>query len=274
MTETSRNDDATSVMGSFVPLDRQSPLPLYVQVRNRLIAMILGWESHEKRFFSDEELCAMFEVSRDTVRQAVSDLTQEGLLIRSRGLGTFVVANKLEERFNPGMDFQGQWEANGTPTQVTLLAFEHRDIDKETARFTGLAPGRRVLFIKRLRAAATLPIAIDYRYLPAELVPDWNKADALKSPLHRLWKDHDIVSGDFVIEAGIAGREEVELLQLTEGAPVMIRTLRYRDKAGEFCLAGFTVHRGDVVRYSLSVPLASDGEATSAELDKSGVHED
>jgi GntR family transcriptional regulator len=47
----------------------------------------------------------------------------EGLLTRSRGLGTFVSARKLEERFGPGMDFLGQWAANGTPMQSMPLVF-------------------------------------------------------------------------------------------------------------------------------------------------------
>ncbi|MEC7765026.1 MAG: GntR family transcriptional regulator [Pseudomonadota bacterium] len=274
MQETSQGSVVDYVSRLREPLDRTSPLPLYAQVRQRLIAMILAWEDREKRFYSDEELCTMFKVSRDTVRQAVSELTQEGILMRSRGLGTFVVAKKLEERFNPSMDFEGQWAANGTPTETTVLVFEHRDVDEQIAHVTGLALGRRVLFIKRVRSAATLPIAIDYRYLPAELAPDWSEEVAQHSPLHKLWSTHNLVSGDFVIESGIAGPEEVELLHLTAGAPVMIRSLRYQDQDGAFCLGGYTVHRGDVVRYSLSVPLVRNGGQPQTGLDQTGVHED
>ena len=257
------------------PLDRKSPLPLYAQIKQRLVGMILCWEQPERRFYSDEELCGLFSVSRDTVRQAVAELVQEGLLTRSRGLGTFVAARKLEEHFSPGMDFQGQWAANGTPMQVSPLIFERRLADAQIAAALELAEGSAVLFIKRVRSAASVPVAIDYRYLPADLVTDWTEDCALLgSPLHRLWQDHDLVAGDFVIEAGIAGPEEVEYLHLSIGAPVMIRSLRYRDTAGRLAMAGHTVHRGDLVRYSLSVPLSRDGSGPAAEFDTSGVHDD
>ena len=106
------------------PLDRTSPLPLYAQIKQRLIGIILRWDQPGHRFYSDEQLCAFFCVSRDTVRQALSELVREGLLTRSRGLGTFVSVHKLEERFGPNMDFMRQWAASGTPIQPTILVFE------------------------------------------------------------------------------------------------------------------------------------------------------
>jgi GntR family transcriptional regulator len=256
------------------PLDRTSPLPLYAQLKQRLIGMILDWDEPDRRFYSDEELCALFEVSRDTVRQALSELVQEGLLTRSRGLGTFVSVRKLEERFGPGMDFLTQWAAAGTPMQSTLLAFERQPADNAVAAALELAPRTLVLLIKRVRAAARVPIAIDYRYLPADLVPDWTEGAARGSPLHLLWQQHDLRSGDFAIEAGVAGPEEVEYLHLTAGAPVLIRTLRYRDDQNRLVMAGRTIHRGDLVRYSLTVPLSRDGLGAPNDIDRSGIHDD
>lgn len=66
------------------PLDRSSPLPLYAQIKQRLIGMVANWDRPDRRFYSDEELCEQFLVSRDTVRQALSELVREGLLTRSR----------------------------------------------------------------------------------------------------------------------------------------------------------------------------------------------
>lgn len=258
---------------SFPPLDRSSPLPLYAQIKQRLIGIILKWEHADRRFYSDEQLCAMFGVSRDTARQAVAELVREGLLTRSRGLGTFVAVRKLEERFNPGMDFLNQWAATGMPMQATLLAFERISADEVVAATLEAEPGLEVLFIKRLRSAARVPLAIDYRYVPADLVTDWTEEQVEGSPLHRLWQKVDLKTGDFAIEAGIAGPEEVEYLHLGPGAPVLIRTLSYRDAAGRLAMSGHTVHRADLVRYSLSVPLSRDG-APAAEFDRSGVHDD
>lgn len=256
------------------PLDRTSPLPLYAQIKQRLIGLILRWEQPDRRFYSDEQLCAFFCVSRDTVRQALSELVHDGMLTRSRGLGTFVSVRKLEERFGPGMDFIRQWEAAGTPIQPTLLVFERCGADEQVAAALEIEPGAPVLFIKRTRAAARVPVAIDYRYLPADLVADWDESSALASPLHLLWRRVELRSGDFGIEAGVAGPEEVEYLHLAAGAPVLIRTLRYRDAGGRQVMAGHTVHRGDLVRYSLSMPLSRGATSGASTVGEGGVHDD
>lgn len=258
---------------ALAPLDRSSPLPLYAQIKQRLIGIIFKWEQADRRFYSDEQLCALFGVSRDTARQAVAELVHEGLLTRSRGLGTFVAVRKLEERFNPGMDFLSQWAATGMPMQATVLAFERVPADETVAASLEAEAGSPVLFIKRLRAAAKVPLAIDYRHVPADLVPDWTEEAVHDSPLHRLWQKVDLTTGDFTIEAGLAGPEEVEYLHLSPGAPVLVRTLKYRDVAGRLVMSGHTVHRADLVRYSLSVPL-SRGGAPAPEVDRSGVHDD
>jgi GntR family transcriptional regulator len=256
------------------PLDRTSPLPLYAQIKQRLIGLILRWDQPDRRFYSDEQLCALFCVSRDTVRQALAELVREGLLRRGRGLGTFVSVRKLEERFGPGMDFLQQWESSGAPMRSTLLAFERRPAGEAVGASLGLDAGAVVLFIKRVRAAARVPIAIDHRYIPNDLVADWDETAARGSPLHLLWQRVALSNGDFAIETATAGPEEIEYLHLSAGAPVLIRTLRYCDDAGRRVMTGHTVHRGDLVRYSLNVPLSREGARNSGDVKRNGIHDD
>ena len=75
-------------------------------------------------------------------------------------------------------------------------------------REPGVDAERPILFIKRVRAAARVPIAIDYRYLPAELVADWDETSARGSPLHLLWQKMDLRNGDFAIEAAPPARKK------------------------------------------------------------------
>jgi GntR family transcriptional regulator len=259
---------------THAPINRSSPLPLYAQIKQRLLTMVMNWDGGDHRFYSDEQLCTAFGVSRDTIRQAVAELVQAGVLTRSRGLGTFVVPQKVEERFNPAMDLLQQWAAHGTPLHMTPLAFERRPAPPGIAASLGLGDDAPVLFIKRLRSRAGVPIAIDYRYLPADLSADWRDDAATGSPLHLLWRSEDLAHGEFSIEAALAGPDEVENLLVAAGAPVLIRTLRYRDQEGRFVMAGHTVHRADLVRYSLTVPLSRDTEAAGPTFDCTGMHDD
>ena len=94
--------------GTNAKLDRTSPIPLYVQIKQRLLAMIATWGDRDNRFHGDNELCEMFGVSRMTVRQAVRDLVDDGFLTRVRGTGTFVAIPKIEEHFTPLMNLRDQ----------------------------------------------------------------------------------------------------------------------------------------------------------------------
>jgi len=274
MRETALNPNPLDAAWANPPLDRTSPLPLYAQIKQRVIGLILRWDQPDRRFYSDEQLCAVFCVSRETVRQALAELVQEGLLRRGRGVGTFVSMRKLEERFGPGMDFLRQWESSGVPMQSTLLAFERRPSGDTIGAALDLDANAIVLFIKRVRAAARVPVAIDYRYIPNDLVADWDETSVRGSPLHLLWQRVELCKGDFAIEAGTAGPEEIEYLHLNANAPLLIRNLRYCDINGRHVMAGHTVHRGDLVRYSLQVPLARDGVRAEDDRGCGGVHDD
>ena len=63
-------------------------------------------------------------------------------------------------------------------------------------------------------------------------------------------------------------------MHLSAGAPVLIRTLRYCDGKGRRVMAGHTVHRGDLVRYSLNVPLSPGGVGADSGAKRNGVHDD
>lgn len=195
------------------------------------------------------------------------------MLTRVRGRGTFVVFPAVEERFNAGMNFEQQWADRGTPMQIRRLAFEIRAADADVAARLALPVGTEILYIKRMRSTAGVPIALDHRYLPARLVKEWGPEAAEASILHRVWEEHGLSVGDFTITADLADEEARLHLMLPEGAPVLIRQLRYHNAAGDILLAGQTVHRADLARYSMQVPLEkpADGEQPFAKLVSLGL---
>jgi len=70
-------------------------LPIYYQIKERIKGWIINKEYNTgAKIPSENELAEMFNVSRLTVRQAISQLTQEGFLNRKRGEGTFVTDNE------------------------------------------------------------------------------------------------------------------------------------------------------------------------------------
>lgn len=72
-------------------IDRDSPIPIYHQIKTLICESIANgvWQPGD-RIPTEHELCQMYDISRSPVRQALSELAREGILIRRPGLGTFV----------------------------------------------------------------------------------------------------------------------------------------------------------------------------------------
>lgn len=82
-------------------------LPVYYQIKQAIKHWIITKEfAPGEKIFSENELAEKFKVSRLTVRQAISQLIQEGFLVSKRGEGTFVTKNEnLINSFN--LEFSG-----------------------------------------------------------------------------------------------------------------------------------------------------------------------
>src|ERR1039458_3670440 len=83
---------------SIGALDRDLPLPLYHQLQNILKTEIeLGRWRPDDRLPSEQELGERFQVSKITVRQALTELAESGYIRREQGRGTFVARRKFAE---------------------------------------------------------------------------------------------------------------------------------------------------------------------------------
>ena len=79
----------------FKTVDRESPVPLYYQIKEILRqSIVTGIYSVEDKLLSEHELCRKWQVSRITVSRALKDLENEGLIYRDQGKGTFVDKRK------------------------------------------------------------------------------------------------------------------------------------------------------------------------------------
>ena len=147
-------------------LDRSSPLPLWAQLLGDLRVRIASGE-FEDRFPTDGELVAAYGVSRQTARDAVRRLTDDGLLERERGRGTRVRPPAFEQR--TGGTLEGLFdyiEAHGH-AQTSITRAQDERTDPVIARALGLADDAGLVYIERLRLVDRAPLALDRAWLPA-----------------------------------------------------------------------------------------------------------
>src|SRR5207244_1562317 len=109
-------------------LTRDSGIPLYVQVREALRERLLAAEwGPEQPLPTEENLVEQFGVSRATVRQALADLVQEGLIVRRAGLGTFRREPHMVLRMERFLSFSADLRERGARHESQLLTVEQTD---------------------------------------------------------------------------------------------------------------------------------------------------
>lgn len=238
-------------------VDRRSPIPLYIQVRSRLMTIVNSWPDPDKLFHTEDELTAAFGVSRVTLRGALADLVEAGYLKRTRGAGTRVVRRKVDERLQLGRNLSKKW-GNEERMHIALLVFERVGASPEVADDLGLEPGSDVLSIKRLRSTSLAPIAIDWRFVPGAYANRVGREDARTGIYRALARS---VAFDHVrmnIEGGLSGSEEVELLLMPPGTPILTQHFVVYDRNGRPVTCGRSVNRADMTRYSLRMDASGE----------------
>ena len=144
------------------------PRSLYLQVRDQLLRLIAE-EKYEygQKIPSEQNLCLMFGVSRNTVREAIKGLVQEGVLVSRHGLGTFVVRGKQDLETNIA-EFQSSTDIIRSlgyvpGTRDTRVAVEKAEAS--LAKRLEIAPGDPVVVIERVRTANGLKVVFVRDYV-------------------------------------------------------------------------------------------------------------
>ena len=222
---------------SFGPasLDRSSPVPLYFQIAQAIEASIGSGTFRASQLLDTElQLAERFGVSRPTIRQAIQQLVQQGLVVRRRGVGSLVVTQRIE-RPVALTSLYDDLAASGLAPTTKLLAMHEIGADAEVAGALSLALGDPVLSIERLRYANGEPLAVMRNYLPVDLVPAPTVRRALADHgLYELLREHGIVlhAADQVISARKPTASEARLLATSRAATLLTMTRTASDRTG------------------------------------------
>ena len=243
-------------------VDRGSHTPPYLQIQRQLLAEAYSWPDPDVRFHSEQAVASRYGVSRMTARRALSELAAEGILTRRKGSGTFVARRRLTETFTPTMQVARSWRALGFDTTARLLRFETIRASADVLRRLQQPHGASVLLIHRIRVVKGEPVAIDTRFVPADVArcAALTEADATGDILQALWRAGPLDHAEWGIEARLATADEARLLGIAPGSPVLFRTMTYIDRLGQPAAIGQTVNRADRMRYGLQLPLRSAAE--------------
>ena len=153
---------------AFIDFDRSTPIPLYIQVASRLEEAIRSGSIPPGAYIENEvAISQRLGLARATVRQAISDLVNKGLLIRRRGIGTQVVLGVSREPKLINL-YEDLRDASLNPS-TEVLTHELRPATAEVAEKLGVEPDSELLYLRRLRFIfAKQQVALLENYLNPE----------------------------------------------------------------------------------------------------------
>lgn len=213
-------------------------LPVYHQIRRTIRYWVL--DKHylpNSRIPPENELASQFNVNRMTVRQALSSLVQEGLLIRKRGEGTFVTS---DEGLIRGMGLKHislTAELLLPLTKSKTLTVKKTEVEPPPLIREKLELSAEVTHVVRIIRDRLVPEGFRVftrNYLPIEIGRKISEKQLLKKPLLKIMEDDlkiNFVEAFQTIESSFADEETATHLGLAQGVPTLLmERIMYADK--------------------------------------------
>lgn len=240
---------------------RDTRLPFYDQLKWLILADIeeKGLKPGEL-LPSETEMCEQYGVSRTVVRQAIGELVNEGIVVRQRGRGTFVVRPKWPENFMQStVGFFEDLTGTGLAVKSRVINCEFVKVSKAVADALEIEPGAKRIEVVRLRSVNGELVAFTKSYLNSDdprLLDSLKAADLSTESLYHVLEERAglrIESGHRSLEAIAASGLLPKMLDIRSGAPVMYIESVGRDSTGKPIEFFQAWHRADRARLEIDV---------------------
>jgi len=246
------------------PLAPVASVPLYAQIKDALRVQILdGTYAPHSQMPSEHELCAMYGVSRITVRQALGDLQKEGLLFKLHGKGTFVSKPKAFQNVSSLQGFAEAMSSMGYEIVNQLRSFRVVEANRHVAARLGLKEGAPVTEIHRVRLLNREPVSLELTWLPEALGTRLVNADLVTRDIFLILENDcgvPLGHADVAIDAILADDEIVDALRVEEGSPVLRIDRLTHDAAGTPIDYEHLYFRGDAFQYRFRIDREKAGK--------------
>jgi GntR family transcriptional regulator len=249
------------------PIGRPDFTPIYYRIEESLRSRIAAGEFREGDALpSESELTRAFNTTRGTVRQALSRLVFEGIIVREVGRGTFVsrprvqssVGTSIQRSFEE-QSFEEQMTAKGAAVTLKVLGFDRVPAPARVAETLGLGRAEPVYRLERLRLVDGELVGLEVRYLVEALgarIPRAALETASAVALVEQTLGISIGTMALTLRASRATRELSRKLKVSPGSALLISAHTYFDLDDRPILCGEAIYRGD--KFQISYTLRAD----------------
>lgn len=211
----------------------QNMIPMYKQIINILNEKIEKGELKPgDKLPSEAELMEQFQVSRITIRSAMSELEESGLVIRSRGKGTFIASKKelysADDRI--GFTHSCQQEGKKATTEVLDVSWIYPTLSD--VEFLKIGEDVTILSTKRLRYVDEEPTMIETNHYSSKF--SFLENEDLNNSLFDVLQKHKISLAKSIrtLEVTHANSYEASLLKVETGDALLLFIDKHQDEEG------------------------------------------
>lgn len=207
----------------------------------------------DERLPSERDMCAMWNLNRTTLRNAIQRLVDDGVLYSRMGSGTFVAPPKFVRNLQDVYGFSEAVRQAGRVPGSRLVYASFQEADKHVARKLHLALGTEVFALRRVRLIDGAPCSVETTMVEAKRCPGIEQHDFGRESFADVLRwDYGIkpVEGDEKISVTVLDAEEAQLLGMEEGHPAIFKSGVMSDASGEPFEYYRTVCLSEYVRYA------------------------
>ncbi len=205
-------------------INKNSSIPLYLQLKEILKERIEKHMSPGDVIPIEIEIEKEFGVSRMTVRKAIDELVDEGLVVKQQGRGTFVQQPKITQDVGTIFSWTEEMRNKGKSTETRDLEIREVTPSRKLAEALRLGKNERIVCLKRIRYTEGEPLAIMINYLRLNYVPglldNGLQSESLYEDLEQIYHIK-LVEADETISAREATDLEALTLQIPPGSAVL-----------------------------------------------------
>ena len=203
-------------------LKKVAGISLYHQIMEDLRRQIKDM-AYGEQIETEQQLAVKYDVSRGTVRQAITSLVNEGLLTKIQGRGTFKSGVALDHSSAVIKSFTDQLLVSGLVPGIRDIRLESVPADEKAAKYLRLKAGTPVWRLSRVRLADQVPISCCTAYINRAYVPDLQAGmlemsliamltEKLGVPLHH---------GESFVTATLAEDDIARRLNISASTPIL-----------------------------------------------------
>lgn len=249
-------DDVVRLDDLLANLNRTGPVPLYFQVSSAIEQAIRsGVIPPGARLENEIAIGQRLGLSRPTIRRAMQELVDQGLLVRRRGIGTQVVQGQVTRQVELTSLYEDLKSSHHEPG-TRVLEHDIRPADASVAQALGSPAGSDVVYVRRQRSTDGVPVAVLENYLPIEFA-DITSEQLEARGLYQILRARGVAIrvANQRIGARRAHGDESELLDIDKGGPVLTMERVAFDSSGSAVEFGHHCYRPDM--YSFSTTLVA-----------------